>query len=167
MARDNSDSRLLQCPFDSLYILVADTELVADDLREHIGAAENFGDRLNGLVTCDFVQPAKQLGDRCIGILSRQFRLPSRLRQNDVRQTRHLQSTVQQQDAACSPCNARKTRCGERITEYSAYNLFSRANPWFIQVDSDNLSGRNRLVQYSLFAFVIPSISWRFKFCQC
>jgi hypothetical protein len=61
----------------------------------------------------------------------------------------------------------RKTRCGERITEYSAYNLFSRANPWFIQVESDNLSGRNRLVQYSLFAFVIPSISWRFKFCQC
>lgn len=61
----------------------------------------------------------------------------------------------------------RRTRCGERVTELSAYNLLSRANPWFIQVESDGFSGRNRLVQYSLFAFVIPSISWRFKFCQC
>jgi len=61
----------------------------------------------------------------------------------------------------------RKTRCGERVTEYSVYNLLSRANPWFIQVEQGALSGRSRLVQYSLFAYMIPSVSWRFKFCKC
>jgi hypothetical protein len=58
MARDNGDSRLLQCAFDSLHILVADTRLVAGDLWKHVGAAEDFGNRLNDLSSCDCVESA-------------------------------------------------------------------------------------------------------------
>jgi hypothetical protein len=60
----------------------------------------------------------------------------------------------------------RHLRCGERIIEYSVYNLLSRANPWFVNAETSE-NGRSRLVQYSLFAYIIPSFSWRFKFCRC
>jgi hypothetical protein len=50
---------------------------------------------------------------------------------------------------------------GERVLELSVYNLYNRANPWFL--DTSVRNGRTVLVQYSLFG-IVPSISYIARF---
>lgn len=50
---------------------------------------------------------------------------------------------------------------GQRIFEVSVYNLYNRANPWFL--DTSVRNGRTVLVQYSLFG-IVPSISYIARF---
>jgi hypothetical protein len=55
----------------------------------------------------------------------------------------------------------KKTKWGERSWSIGTYNLYSRKNPFFI--DLANRNGERKFVQYSLFP-IIPSIAYRFKF---
>ena len=50
---------------------------------------------------------------------------------------------------------------GERTLEFSVYNIYNRANPWFL--DRSFRNGQEVLVQYSLFG-AIPSIHYSIKF---
>jgi hypothetical protein len=50
---------------------------------------------------------------------------------------------------------------GERVIEVSVYNLYNRANPWFL--DTSVRNGQSVLVQYSLFG-IVPSISYIARF---
>ncbi|MFN3529767.1 MAG: TonB-dependent receptor [Bacteroidia bacterium] len=50
---------------------------------------------------------------------------------------------------------------GERIIEFSVYNLYNRANPWFLEPSYRN--GQSVLVQYSLFG-IVPSINYIARF---
>lgn len=50
---------------------------------------------------------------------------------------------------------------GQRILEFSVYNLYNRANPWFL--DTSVRNGRTVLVQYSLFG-IVPSVSYIARF---
>ncbi|MDR1156169.1 MAG: TonB-dependent receptor [Bacteroidales bacterium] len=56
----------------------------------------------------------------------------------------------------------KEKRWGERRWIIGAYNAYSRKNPFYIDVRT-NQNGRYEYVQYSLFP-VIPSISYQFKF---
>jgi len=56
----------------------------------------------------------------------------------------------------------RQKKWGERRWVWSVYNAYNRKNPYFIDVEQ-NLRGRFRYVQYSLFP-MIPSLSYQFKF---
>jgi outer membrane receptor for ferrienterochelin and colicin len=56
----------------------------------------------------------------------------------------------------------KKTKWGERSWIIGAYNLYSRKNPFFLDISYDK-DGNKKFVQYSLFPF-IPSITYRFKF---
>jgi hypothetical protein len=50
---------------------------------------------------------------------------------------------------------------GERVIEFSVYNAYNRANPWFL--DRGFRDGRTVLVQYSLFG-IVPSINYIARF---
>jgi len=50
---------------------------------------------------------------------------------------------------------------GERVIELSVYNLYNRANPWFL--DTSVRNGQSVLVQYSLFG-IVPSINYIARF---
>ena len=56
----------------------------------------------------------------------------------------------------------KKTKWGERSWVIGAYNVYSRRNPFFLDITYDE-EGNKRFVQYSLFPF-IPSIAYRFTF---
>ena len=56
----------------------------------------------------------------------------------------------------------KKTKWGERSWSIGVYNLYSRRNPFFMDLTHDK-NGNKKFVQYSLFP-IIPSISYRFKF---
>lgn len=56
----------------------------------------------------------------------------------------------------------KKTKFGERAWSIAIYNVYSRKNPFFMDVGYDK-QGRKKFVQYSLFP-LIPSIAYRFKF---
>jgi hypothetical protein len=56
----------------------------------------------------------------------------------------------------------KQTKWGERSWSIAVYNLYSRKNPFFIDLASDK-HGNKKFVQYSLFP-IIPSIAYRFKF---
>jgi hypothetical protein len=56
----------------------------------------------------------------------------------------------------------KKLKRSERTFELSAYNVYSRQNPFFYYVGNDN-QGNRRLRQVSLFP-IIPSVSWTWKF---
>jgi outer membrane cobalamin receptor len=56
----------------------------------------------------------------------------------------------------------KKTKWGERSWSIGVYNLYSRRNPFFMDLTYDDY-GKKKFVQYSLFP-IIPSISYRFKF---
>jgi outer membrane receptor for ferrienterochelin and colicin len=56
----------------------------------------------------------------------------------------------------------KKTRWGERSWSIGIYNLYSRANPFFMELGRDR-DGNKKFIQYSLFP-IIPSISYQFKF---
>jgi hypothetical protein len=56
----------------------------------------------------------------------------------------------------------KKLKRSERTFELSAYNVYSRLNPFFYYVGYDR-QGNRRLRQVSLFP-IIPSVSWTWKF---
>jgi hypothetical protein len=56
----------------------------------------------------------------------------------------------------------KKTGWGERSWVIAFYNLYSRRNPFYIDLTRDK-NGNKKFAQYSLFP-IIPSISYRFKF---
>lgn len=56
----------------------------------------------------------------------------------------------------------KKTKWGERTWIIGAYNLYSRRNPFFMDIGYDDW-GNKKFIQYSLFP-LIPSITYRFKF---
>ena len=56
----------------------------------------------------------------------------------------------------------KKTKWGERSWSFGVYNVYSRRNPFFLDLTYDK-KGNKKFVQYSLFP-IIPSISYRFKF---
>jgi hypothetical protein len=56
----------------------------------------------------------------------------------------------------------KKTKWGERSWSIGAYNVYSRKNPFFMDLSHDK-NGHKKFVQYSLFP-IIPSIAYRFKF---
>jgi hypothetical protein len=56
----------------------------------------------------------------------------------------------------------KQKKWGERSWVIGIYNVYSRKNPFFIDVGTDN-SGKRKFIQYSLFP-IIPSIAYRFKF---
>lgn len=57
----------------------------------------------------------------------------------------------------------RTKKHGVRTWEFSIYNVYSRQNPYFYFVESNN--GRNFLTQVSLFP-ILPSFSYSFKFMK-
>lgn len=57
----------------------------------------------------------------------------------------------------------KKTKWGERSWTIAVYNVYSRRNPFFMDVGYDDKHDKKRFVQYSLFP-IIPSIAYRFKF---
>ena len=56
----------------------------------------------------------------------------------------------------------KKTKWGERSWSIGAYNVYSRRNPFFMDLTYDK-KGNKKFIQYSLFP-IIPSIAYRFKF---
>jgi hypothetical protein len=56
----------------------------------------------------------------------------------------------------------KQTKWGERSWVFGFYNLYSRRNPFFLDIGYDD-EGNKKFIQYSLFP-IIPSISYRFKF---
>lgn len=56
----------------------------------------------------------------------------------------------------------KKTKFGERSWTIAVYNVYSRKNPFFMDIGYDN-NGNKKFIQYSLFP-IIPSIAYRFKF---
>lgn len=56
----------------------------------------------------------------------------------------------------------KQTKWGERSWVIGVYNVYSRRNPFFLDVGYDK-QGNKKFIQYSLFP-IIPSISYRFKF---
>ncbi|GBU07291.1 TonB-dependent receptor [Bacteroidales bacterium] len=72
-------------------------------------------------------------------------------------------------DVSASFIRPRKN--GERRWVIGLYNAYSRSNPFYVDIDSENYfrdakgsyKSKNKFVQYSLFP-VIPSISYQFKF---
>jgi hypothetical protein len=56
----------------------------------------------------------------------------------------------------------KKTRWGERSWTIGIYNVYSRANPFFMELGRDR-EGNKKFIQYSLFP-IIPSIAYQFNF---
>jgi outer membrane cobalamin receptor len=56
----------------------------------------------------------------------------------------------------------KQTKWGERSWSIGIYNVYSRKNPFFMDIGNDK-QGHKKFVQYSLFP-IIPSIAYRFKF---
>ena len=52
---------------------------------------------------------------------------------------------------------------GERTWNISVYNVYSRLNPFFMDISYNNDQQRNQLRQFSLFP-IVPSVSYRFTF---
>ncbi|MFZ6009196.1 MAG: TonB-dependent receptor [Bacteroidota bacterium] len=59
--------------------------------------------------------------------------------------------------------SSKKTRWGERSWSIAIYNVYSRKNPFYIELQNYYLNEKKKFVQYSLFP-IIPSIAYRFKF---
>lgn len=57
----------------------------------------------------------------------------------------------------------KQKKWGERIWSLGVYNLYSRKNPYYIDIGYDYKTDKQKFVQYSLFP-IIPSISYSFKF---
>jgi len=57
----------------------------------------------------------------------------------------------------------RQRKWGERRWVWSAYNLYSRINPYYITVEIHRSGGAFQVIQHSLFP-IIPSVSYQFKF---
>ncbi len=57
----------------------------------------------------------------------------------------------------------KKTKWGERSWTIGVYNVYSRRNPFFMDLGQEEGTGDPKFIQYSLFP-VIPSIAYRFKF---
>ena len=57
----------------------------------------------------------------------------------------------------------KQKKWGERIWSLGVYNLYSRKNPYYIDIGYDYKTNKQKFVQYSLFP-IIPSISYSFKF---
>ncbi len=57
----------------------------------------------------------------------------------------------------------KKTRWGESVWNISAYNAYSRQNPYFLYLRTDYDTGARNVYQVSLFP-IIPSISYSFNF---
>ena len=51
----------------------------------------------------------------------------------------------------------------EHMLSLSFYNAYNRKNPFFVELDTDDETGRRKLTGYALFP-VIPSLSYRFSF---
>jgi len=56
----------------------------------------------------------------------------------------------------------KKRKWGERSWSFGIYNLYSRRNPFFIDIGEDE-EGNKKFIQYSLFP-IIPSFAYHFKF---
>ena len=56
----------------------------------------------------------------------------------------------------------KKTRWGEKSWTYAIYNVYSRRNPFFMDIGYDK-QGHKKFIQYSLFP-IIPSAAFHFKF---
>ncbi|MBT1697891.1 carboxypeptidase-like regulatory domain-containing protein [Fulvivirgaceae bacterium PWU4] len=56
----------------------------------------------------------------------------------------------------------KKTNWGERAWSIAIYNVYSRKNPFFMDIGYDK-HGQKKFIQYSLFP-LIPSVAYRFKF---
>jgi hypothetical protein len=56
----------------------------------------------------------------------------------------------------------KKTKWGEKSWSYSIYNVYSRRNPFFMDIGYDK-QGHKKFIQYSLFP-IIPSVAFHFKF---
>jgi hypothetical protein len=56
----------------------------------------------------------------------------------------------------------KKTKWGERSWSIGIYNVYSRANPFFMELGRDR-DRNKKFIQYSLFP-IIPSVSYQFKF---
>lgn len=52
---------------------------------------------------------------------------------------------------------------GKRIWNISIYNIYNRQNPFMVDWDVDPLTGKKKLMQYSLFQ-IIPSVSYKVEF---
>ena len=57
----------------------------------------------------------------------------------------------------------KEKKWGKRTWNFSIYNVYNRKNPFFLQWEKNYETGKNKLIQYSLFP-IIPSISYRFEF---
>jgi hypothetical protein len=57
---------------------------------------------------------------------------------------------------------SKKTKWGERSWTIAVYNVYSRRNAFFMDINYDK-QGNKRFMQYSLFP-ILPSIAYRFKF---
>lgn len=58
--------------------------------------------------------------------------------------------------------STKKTKWGERSWNIGVYNVYSRRNPFFMELGRDR-NGNKKFIQYSLFP-IIPSVAYRFKF---
>jgi hypothetical protein len=56
----------------------------------------------------------------------------------------------------------KKTKWGERAWTFALYNVYSRRNPFFMDIGHDK-QGHKKFIQYSLFP-IIPSFAVHFKF---
>ncbi len=57
----------------------------------------------------------------------------------------------------------KKTSWGKRTWSVGVYNAYNRKNPYFINIETDVISGDKQAIQYSIFP-IIPSVSYQFKF---
>ncbi|MBC7653999.1 MAG: carboxypeptidase-like regulatory domain-containing protein [Oligoflexus sp.] len=56
----------------------------------------------------------------------------------------------------------KKKKRTERTFEIGIYNVYSRLNPFFYDIDTDN-NGKTKLYKVALFP-IVPSVSWSYKF---
>lgn len=62
-----------------------------------------------------------------------------------------------------SVSRSKKTKWGERTWAFGVYNLYSRANPFFMDIGYERNGSSKKFIQYSLFP-IIPSVRYDFKF---
>lgn len=57
----------------------------------------------------------------------------------------------------------KEKKWGQRIWNISIYNIYNRQNPFMVDWDADPMTGKKKLMQYSLFQ-MIPSVSYKIEF---
>ncbi len=57
----------------------------------------------------------------------------------------------------------KEKKWGQRIWNISIYNIYNRQNPFMVNWDTDPLTSKKKLMQYSLFQ-MIPSVSYKIEF---